>query len=61
LKCTKQARLAHIAAVLSEHLMQKQIGICDVERLSRVSQNTSHASVVKARKLAVGYAALLIE
>ncbi len=61
-KCTGvQARRTHIAAVLSEQLMQKQMGICDVERLSRVSQNTSHASVLKAQKLAVGYAALLIE
>lgn len=61
-KCTGvQARRAHIAAVLSEQLMQKQMGICDVERLSRVSQNTSHASVLDAQKLAVGYAALLIE
>lgn len=56
-----QSRRAHIAAVLSEQWTQKQNGKCDVARLSSISQNSSRRTVEKARKLAMGYAALLIE
>lgn len=54
----EQARRAHIAAVLSEQWMQKQNGICDTGRLSRISQIRSQATVEKAWKLAAGCAAL---
>jgi hypothetical protein len=57
----EQSRRSHIAAVLSEQWMQKQNGICDGARLSSVSQNSSCRSAEKARKLAMGYAALMIE
>ena len=56
-----QARRAHIAAVLSEQTIQRESGICDVERLSSVSKKGSHQSVERARKLAAGYAALVME
>lgn len=60
-RSVRQARRAHIAAVLSEQVIQKQIDIFDSERLSKVSQISSRMTVEKAHKLAMGYAALLME
>jgi hypothetical protein len=57
-RCAHQSRRAQIAAVLSEQIMQKQRGISDIEELSIVSEIRSCASKEKARKLAMGYAAL---
>ncbi len=56
-----QARRSHIAAVLSEQCRQKQEGVCDLERLSRVSKRGSELSTVRASKLAAGYAAILMD
>ena len=60
-RCAHQSRRAQIAAVLSEQIMQKHRGICDIERLSSVSKIGSAASMEKARKFALGYAALVEE
>jgi len=60
-RCTLQARRAHIAAVLTEQLMQRREGICDTERISRVSQNRSRWSVEKSLKFASAYAACVID
>lgn len=59
-RCAHQARRAHIAAVLSEQRIQQESGICDIARLSSVSTNRSFQTVERARKLAVGYASLVI-
>ena len=57
----EQSRRANVAAVLSEQRRQKHEGICDIERLSSVSMSGSEWSSTKARKLAAGYAAVMID
>jgi hypothetical protein len=54
-----QARRSHISSVLSEQCRQKQVGECDLERLSRVSKRGSESSTIRASKLAAGYAAIM--
>jgi hypothetical protein len=54
-------RRAHIDAVLAEQSRQKQNGTCDIERLSIISQKGSRLSNERARKLAMGYAALSMD
>jgi hypothetical protein len=60
-RCTLQARRALIAAVLTEQLMQRREGICDIERISRVSQNRSRWTVEKSQKFASAYAACVMD
>ena len=57
----EQSRRANVAAVLSEQRRQKHEGICDIERLSSVSMSGSEWSSTKARKLAAGYAAIIMD
>lgn len=56
-----EMRRAHIDAVLSEQSRQKQIGKCNVERISRISQKGSLSGKERAWKLARGYAAMTID
>ncbi len=61
---TRQAaedRRAHIDSVLAEQSRQKENGTCDIERLSFTSKKGSRVSKERARKLAMGYAALSME
>ncbi|KAL3772871.1 hypothetical protein ACHAWU_000528 [Discostella pseudostelligera] len=60
-QCAAEARRAHVAAVLLEQRTQKENGICDIAKLSSVSGKGSHGTRVRARKMAMEYAALLIE
>ena len=48
-------RRKHIKAVLEEQRMQRQRGVCDIEKLSFMAQRTSHWARERAGKLAVGY------
>ena len=56
-----RARRAHVAAVLLEQRRQKHFGICDPVRLAIVSELGSYWTKERARKLAIGYAALCKE
>ena len=49
------ARRSHVRAVLQEQELQKQRGICDVEKLSSVSSQKSFRSQERARILAIAY------
>ena len=53
-----EVRRAHIDAILSEQRLQKLQGVCDIDRISSISEERSHWTVERARKLATGYAAL---
>jgi hypothetical protein len=53
-----EVRSAHIHDVLAEQSRQRQNGICDIGRLSSISQKGSLWTKERARNLAVGYAAL---
>jgi hypothetical protein len=55
------ARRAHIDAVLSEQMRQRQNGICDIDMLSNVSLMGSLRTNDRASRLARGYAALLLD
>lgn len=56
-----QARRAHIAAVLTEQCIQKKNGMCDIERLSKVSMMGSKWSSTRAGLLATRYAEVLMD
>lgn len=56
-----QARRAHIAAVLTEQCIQKQNGVKDIERLSKVSKMGSKWSSTRAGLLAARYAEILMD
>ncbi len=45
----------HVRTVLEEQRVQRQQGICDIDKLSFVSKQTSGSSRERAYKLAVGY------
>ena len=53
-----EVRRAHIDAILSEQRLQKLQGVCDIDRISSISEEGSHLTTERARKLATGYAAL---
>lgn len=56
----QETRRAHIDAVLLEQRLQRQQGICDIEKLSNVS-NKSRWTKERARILATGYSKLFKE
>jgi len=60
-RCIQHAKRAHIAAVLTEQSMQRREGICDIERISRVSQNRSRWTVEKSQKFASACAACVMD
>ena len=45
----------HVRAVLDEQRIQRKRGVCDIEKLSFVSKQTSSWSRERAYKLGVGY------
>ena len=51
----QETRRAHIHAVLREQHLQRQRGVCNVERLARSSMKTSKMTSERARILAIGY------
>lgn len=54
----QETRRAHVNAVLSEQSLQRQQGVCDIEKLSSVSNKTQWTKE-RARILATGYSKLL--
>eukprot|EP00584_Thalassiosira_punctigera_P002771 CAMPEP_0172528836 /NCGR_PEP_ID=MMETSP1067-20121228/3078_1 /TAXON_ID=265564 ORGANISM="Thalassiosira punctigera, Strain Tpunct2005C2" /NCGR_SAMPLE_ID=MMETSP1067 /ASSEMBLY_ACC=CAM_ASM_000444 /LENGTH=146 /DNA_ID=CAMNT_0013312801 /DNA_START=796 /DNA_END=1236 /DNA_ORIENTATION=- len=49
----------HVDAVLSEQMLQRQRGVCDLKRLSEISRTGSEWTTERAQKLATGYSKLL--
>ena len=56
--CIAEKRRVHKEAILSEQRSQREQGICDLERLASVSQESSNWTCTKAHKLAFAYSKL---
>ena len=54
-----EKKRTHIDAVLSEQRLQEEKGVCDIEKLSKVSEKGSRWTRSRAQKLASLYIKLL--
>jgi len=55
-----EMKRTHIDAVVAEQRTQTALGLCDIERLSSISKESSNCYRERAQKLAEGYSKCLV-
>jgi len=55
-----ELKRTHIKAVLAEQRTQRALGLCDIERLSSISKESSQHFRERAHKLAEGYSKCVV-